>query len=161
MEAREKQGWGSGALQVGERMPPLSPSPSPSPPPHKVPLPTSQVASPWGGTQHQASWTLLRSLLVPTLLTHAGGCGGVGRLFLAPQFTFYLHTSSLCLPTLGSLTICPQFSPIFPLELCGSFYSIEATLPVPWLASKLCKHDHTGTALVTSVHTASGSAHSR
>lgn len=87
--------------------------------------------------------------------------GGVGRLFLAPQFTFYLHTSSLCLPTLGSLTICPQFSPIFLLELCGSFYSIVATLPVSWLASKLCQHDHTGTTLVTSVHTASGSAHSR
>jgi hypothetical protein len=136
----------------------LPPSSSPSPPPHKVtPLPPPQVASLWGGSQHQASWTCLRSLLLPTLLTCARRWGGEA-LPCPPQFRFYLYTPSLCLPTLGSLTICPQFSPILLLELCGGFYPRAAALPVSLMASKICKH---GTALVIFVHTASGGTHSR
>lgn len=87
-----------------------SPSP-PSLPPHKViPLPPPQVASPWGGTQHQASWTLLRSpLLSPPLFTH-----GEGGFSFPLKFMFYLHTSSLLSTNLKLLNSLPTVSPFYP-----------------------------------------------
>lgn len=99
------------------------------------PLSPPQLASPWGGTQHQASWTLLRSfLLSPPLFSPAWGGG-------FPSSSFY--TSSLCLTALGSLTIYPQFSPILLRELCDGFCPRATTPPGSLLPSKLCKHGHT------------------
>ncbi|XP_076767844.1 serine hydrolase-like protein 2 isoform X2 [Arvicanthis niloticus] len=76
------------------------------------PLSPPQLASPWGGTQHQASWTLLRSfLLSPPLFSPAWG-GGEGKGSSFPlKFILHLFPLSTGLRLLNNLPTVLSHSP--------------------------------------------------